>query len=292
MFGVDLHTHTYISDGTLSPEQLVQAALDLKIHTLALTDHDTMDGLSRAQTYAQDYAQDQDIQIISGVEISSQWSRPNTQKSYGVHIVALNMQNQAPMQTMLEQQKKVRAERAQAICALLDKCISFDIYPEVLAQVDGQPDRVTRTHIAKALVEKKIVSRPQQAFDRFLKEGKKAFVKFDGLGLKETIEVIQASGGFAVLAHPTRYDLSATNIRYLIELFAELGGDAVELPPNIEPASTRQMVDKLIEQLGLAVSIGSDFHGDNMPWIKLGNIPRVKEGQLGIWERFRYIILI
>ena len=287
MFGVDLHTHTYISDGTLSPEQLVQAALDLKIHTLALTDHDTMDGLSRAQTYAQDYAQDQDIQIISGVEISSQWSRPNTQKSYGVHIVALNMQNQAPMQTMLEQQKKVRAERAQAICALLDKCISFDIYPEVLAQVDGQPDRVTRTHIAKALVEKKIVSRPQQAFDRFLKEGKKAFVKFDGLGLKETIEVIHASGGFAVLAHPTRYDLSATNIRYLIELFAELGGDAVELPPNIEPASTRQMVDKLIEQLGLAVSIGSDFHGDNMPWIKLGNIPRVKEGQVGIWERFR-----
>ena len=287
MFGVDLHTHTYISDGTLSPEQLVQAALDLKIHTLALTDHDTMDGLSRAQTYAQDYAQDQDIQIISGVEISSQWSRPNTQKSYGVHIVALNMQNQAPMQTMLEQQKKVRAERAQAICALLEKCISFDIYPEVLAQVDGQPDRVTRTHIAKALVEKKIVSRPQQAFDRFLKEGKKAFVKFDGLGLKETIEVIQASGGFAVLAHPTRYDLSATNIRYLIELFAELGGDAVELPPNIEPASTRQMVDKMIEQLGLAVSIGSDFHGDNMPWIKLGNIPRVKEGQLGIWERFR-----
>ena len=287
MFGVDLHTHTYISDGTLSPEQLVQAALDLKIHTLALTDHDTMDGLSRAQTYAQDYAQDQDIQIISGVEISSQWSRPNTQKSYGVHIVALNMQNQAPMQTMLEQQKKVRAERAQAICALLEKCISFDIYPEVLAQVDGQPDRVTRTHIAKALVEKKIVSRPQQAFDRFLKEGKKAFVKFDGLGLKETIEVIHASGGCAVLAHPTRYDLSATNIRYLIELFAELGGDAMELPPNIEPASTRQMVDKMIEQLGLAVSIGSDFHGDNMPWIKLGNIPRVKEGQVGIWERFR-----
>lgn len=287
MFGVDLHTHTYISDGTLSPEQLVQAALDLKIHTLALTDHDTMDGLSRAQTYAQDYAQDQDIQIISGVEISSQWSRPNTQKSYGVHIVALNMQNQAPMQTMLEQQKKVRAERAQAICALLEKCISFDIYPEVLAQVEGQPDRVTRTHIAKALVEKKIVSRPQQAFDRFLKEGKKAFVKFDGLGLKETIEVIHASGGFAVLAHPTRYDLSATNIRYLVELFAELGGDAVELPPNIEPASTRQMVDKMIEQLGLAVSIGSDFHGDNMPWIKLGNIPRVKEGQVGIWERFR-----
>ena len=283
MFGVDLHTHTLISDGTYSPEQLVQAAVDLKIHTLALTDHDTMDGLSRAKNYAQDY----DIKIISGTEISSQWSRPNTKKSYGVHIVALNMQDEAPIREMLENQKRVRAERAKVICSLLEKCIDFDIYPDVVAKVDGQADRVTRTHIAKALVEKNIVSRPQQAFDRFLKEGKKAFVKFDGIGLKETIDVIHASQGFAVLAHPTRYDLSATNIRYLIELFAESGGDAVELPPSVEPASTRQMVDRMIQQLDLAVSIGSDFHGENMPWIKLGNTPRVKEGQRGIWERFK-----
>ena len=283
MFGVDLHTHSFISDGTLSPEQLVQAALDLKIHTLALTDHDTMDGLVLARKHAQDY----DIQIISGVEISSQWSRPNTQKSYGVHIVALNMQDEAPIKTMLEKQKKVRAERAKLICELLEKCIGFDIYPEVLAKVDGFPDRVTRTHIAKTLVEKNIVSRPQQAFDRFLKEGKKAFVKFDGIGLKETIEVIHASQGFAVLAHPTRYDLSATNIRYLIELFAECGGNAVELPSSSEPLSTRQMVDRMIQQFDLAVSIGSDFHGENMPWIKLGNTPKVNEGQTGIWERFQ-----
>lgn len=283
MFGVDLHTHTHISDGTFSPEQLVQAAVDLKIHMLAVTDHDTMDGLSSARKYAQDH----DIQIISGVEISSQWSRPNTKKSYGVHIVALNMQDETPIQAMLENQKKVRAERAKVICDLLEKCIDFDIYPDVIAKVDGQADRVTRTHIARTLVEKNIVSRPQQAFDRFLKEGKKAFVKFEGLGLKDTIDVIHASQGFAVLAHPTRYDLSATNIRYLIELFAEAGGDAVELPPSIEPASTRQMVDRMIQQFDLAVSIGSDFHGENMPWIKLGNTPRVKEGQNGIWDRFQ-----
>ncbi|MEN8424570.1 PHP domain-containing protein [Acinetobacter junii] len=283
MFGVDLHTHTHISDGTFSPEQLVQAAVDLKIHMLAVTDHDTMDGLSSARKYAQDH----DIQIISGVEISSQWSRPNTKKSYGVHIVALNMQDETPIQAMLQNQKKVRADRAKVICDLLEKCIDFDIYPDVIAKVDGQADRVTRTHIARTLVEKNIVSRPQQAFDRFLKEGKKAFVKFEGLGLKDTIDVIHASQGFAVLAHPTRYDLSATNIRYLIELFAEAGGDAVELPPNIEPASTRQMVDRMIQQFDLAVSIGSDFHGENMPWIKLGNTPRVKEGQNGIWDRFQ-----
>ncbi len=282
MQGVDLHTHSNISDGTYTPELLVQAALEKGIHTLALTDHDSMDGLDLAEKIAKN----QPIQIISGVEISSQWSRPSINKSYGVHIVALNMQNIQPLQELLEEQKRIRAARAIQICQLLEPLIQTDIYPDVVAKVDGQPDRITRTHIAKTLVEKGFVARPQQAFDKYIKEGKKAYVKFDGLCLAETIEVIHQSQGFAVLAHPTRYDLSATNIRYLIELFASHGGDAIELPPAIEPASTRQMVDRMIEQFNLKVSVGSDFHGDNMPWIRLGNIPRVKEGQVGIWESF------
>lgn len=283
MQGIDLHTHSNISDGTLTPELLVQAAIEKSIHTLALTDHDSMDGLIQAEQFAKN----QPIQIISGVEISSQWSRPETKKSYGVHIVALNMQNPEPLQQLLTQQKKIRAERAKQICDLLIPLIHQDIYAEVVAKVDGKPDRITRTHIAKTLVEKGFVQRAQQAFDKYIKEGKKAYVKFDGLGLAETIQVIHESQGFAVLAHPTRYDLSATNTRYLIEIFAQYGGDAVELPPAMEPASTRQMVDRMIAEHGLKVSVGSDFHGDNMPWIKLGNIPRVKEGQVGIWESFR-----
>ena len=283
MQGIDLHTHSNISDGTLTPELLVQAAIEKSIHTLALTDHDSMDGLIQAEQFAKN----QPIQIISGVEISSQWSRPETKKSYGVHIVALNMQNPEPLQQLLMQQKKIRAERAKQICDLLIHLIHQDIYAEVVAKVDGEPDRITRTHIAKTLVEKGFVQRAQQAFDKYIKEGKKAYVKFDGLGLAETIQVIHESQGFAVLAHPTRYDLSATNTRYLIEIFAQYGGDAVELPPAMEPASTRQMVDRMIAEHGLKVSVGSDFHGDNMPWIKLGNIPRVKEGQVGIWESFR-----
>ncbi len=282
MEGIDLHTHSNISDGTLSPEQLVHAAIEKGIHTLALTDHDTMDGLVLAQKAAENNA----LKIISGVEISSQWSRPSTKKSYGVHVVALNMQNPAPLNELLEQQKIIRAERAKQICDLLIPLIGEDIYLDVITKVDNIPDRITRTHIAKTLVEKGHVSRPQQAFDKYIKEGKKAYVKFDGLGLQETIDVIHQSGGFAVLAHPTRYDLSATNIRYLIEIFSKFGGDAVELPPAIEPASTRQMVDRMIAEYNLKVSVGSDFHGDNMPWIRLGNIPRLKEGQVGIWESF------
>ncbi|MCU4315488.1 PHP domain-containing protein [Acinetobacter bereziniae] len=283
MQGIDLHTHSNISDGTLTPALLVEAAIEKGIHTLALTDHDSMDGLIQAEQFAKN----QPIQIISGVEISSQWSRPATKKSYGVHIVALNMQNPEPLQLLLTAQKKIRAERAKEICELLIPLIHQDIYADVVAKVDGEPDRITRTHIAKTLVEKGIVQRAQQAFDKYIKEGKKAYVKFDGLGLAETIQVIHESQGFAVLAHPTRYDLSATNIRYLIELFAQHGGDAIELPPAIETASTRQMVDRMIAEHALKVSVGSDFHGDNMPWIKLGNIPHVKEGQIGIWESFR-----
>ncbi|WP_347455526.1 PHP domain-containing protein [Acinetobacter thermotolerans] len=283
MHGVDLHTHSNISDGTLSPQQLVEAAAACFIHTLALTDHDTMDGLELARNAAKDHA----IKIISGVEISSQWSRPATKKNYGVHIVALDMQNPEPLQKVLQEQKRIRAERSKKICDLLIPLVGQDIYPDVVAKVDNISDRVTRTHIAKTLVEKGIVTRPQQAFDKYIKEGKKAYVKFDGLGLEETIQVIHASGGYAVLAHPTRYDLSATNIRYLIEIFAKFGGDAVELPPAIDPLSTRQMVDRMIAEHGLKVSVGSDFHGENMPWIKLGNIPSLKEGQVGIWESFK-----
>lgn len=282
MHGVDLHTHSNISDGTLSPQQLVEAAADKLIHTLALTDHDTMDGL----VLAEEAAKNHEIKIISGVEISSQWSRPATKKNYGVHIVALNVQNPEPLQKALNQQKIIRAERSKQICDLLVPLIGQDIYADVIAKVDNIPDRVTRTHIAKTLVEKGIVTRPQQAFDKYIKEGKKAYVKFDGLGLEETIQVIHDSGGFAVLAHPTRYDLSATNIRYLIEIFAKFCGDAVELPPAIDPSSTRQMVDRMIAEQGLKVSIGSDFHGDNMPWVKLGQVPSLKPGQVGIWESF------
>ena len=282
MQGVDLHTHSNISDGTFSPQQLVEAAVEKLVHTLALTDHDTMDGL----VLAEEAAKNHEIKIISGVEISSQWSRPATKKNYGVHIVALNMQNPEPLQKALNQQKKIRAERSKQICDLLVPLIGEDIYIDVLAKVDHIPDRVTRTHIAKTLVEKGIVTRPQQAFDKYIKEGKKAYVKFDGLNLEDTIQVIHESGGFAVLAHPTKYDLSATNIRYLIEIFAKFGGDAVELPPAIEPSSTRQMVDRMIAEYDLKVSIGSDFHGDHMPWIKLGNVPSLKPGQVGIWKSF------
>lgn len=282
MIGVDLHTHSHFSDGELSPLDLLTLAKQKNVHTFALTDHDSMDG----NQIAQEIADSLQIKFIHGVEISSLWHRPSTQKTTSVHIVALNMQNLAPMQQLLEQQKQHRAERARLICEKLQKITGHDVLPDVRELVDGHDDRITRSHIAKIMVKRGIVTRLQQAFDQYIKEGKRAYVPFIGVSMADAIQIIHQSQGFAVLAHPTKYDLSATNVRYMIELFANLGGDAVELPPKTEPASTRQMIDRMVKEHQLAVSIGSDFHGSHMPWLHLGNVPLLKDGQHGIWEKF------
>lgn len=282
MIGVDLHTHSHFSDGELSPSDLLTLAKQRNVHIFALTDHDSMEGNLLAQAAAEAL----EIKFIHGVEISSLWHRPNTQKTTSVHIVALNMQNLAPMQQLLEQQKQHRAERALLICEKLQKITGHDVLPDVRTLVDGHDDRITRSHIAKVMVKRGMVKRLQQAFDQYIKEGKRAYVPFIGVSMADAIQIIHESQGFAVLAHPTKYDLSATNVRYMIELFAKLGGDAVELPPKSEPASTRQMIDRMVKEHQLAVSIGSDFHGAHMPWLHLGNVPIVKEGQQGIWEKF------
>lgn len=282
MIGVDLHTHSHFSDGELSPLDLLTLAKEKQIHTFALTDHDTVDGNVSAQAVAESLG----IKFIHGVEISSLWSRPSTKKTSSVHIVALNMQDMAPMNALLQKQKQHRAERALLICEKLQKITGHDLLPEVRQLVDGHDDRITRSHIAKVMLKRGLVTRMQQAFDQYIKEGKRAYVPFIGVSMADAIEIIHQSKGFAVLAHPTKYDLSATNVRFMIELFASLGGDAIELPPQIEPASTRQMVDRMVKELGLHVSIGSDFHGSHMPWLHLGKVPLLKDGQSGIWEKF------
>lgn len=282
MIGVDLHTHSYFSDGELSPLDLVTLAKARSVQTLALTDHDSLDGNPLAEQTAQALG----LRFIQGVELSSLWHRPSTKKTYSVHIVALNMQNLTPMHALLVRQKQHRAERARLICEKLQHILKTDFLPEIREMVDGHDDRITRSHIAKVLLKNRVVSRLQQAFDQFLKEGKRAYVPFIGVDMAQAIEIIHQSQGFAVLAHPTKYDLSATNTRYMIELFASLGGDAVELPPASETASTRQMIDRLVQEQGLAVSIGSDFHGSHMPWLHLGQTPLLKDGQVGIWEKF------
>lgn len=282
MRGIDLHSHSHFSDGTLSPTALLQHAKAQDVFMLALTDHDTLDGLPEAQRAADQL----DIRLIQGVEISSQWHRPTKKNPIGVHILALAPKNMEPLHALLAQQQHTRAIRAAEICQKLQQILKVDPWPEVLAMAAGRAEGISRAHIASWLVDKKIVSRQQQAFDHYLKEGKRAFVPLAWAEIDQVIQTIVDSGAQAVLAHPTRYNLSATHVRYLIGLFKFLGGHAVELPAMNEPPATRGMIDYEVAKHGLMVSVSSDFHGDNMPWIKLGNVPTIKAGQTGIWEKF------
>lgn len=281
MYSVDLHTHSHFSDGTLSPTDLVRAALGAGVTELALTDHDCIDGWAEAEHAAQGTS----LRLIRGVELSAQWVKPQGSKPNAVHIVGLNITDAAPLSAALIDQQQIRAQRAEQICQKLAAHLKCpDPWSAVVALADGRAEGVTRSHIATWLVQQGRVQRHQQAFDRWLAEGKPAYVGLAWMSMQHAIDVIAASGGVSVLAHPTRYGLSATNTRHLIAAFARMGGQAVELPASNEPPATRQMIDRVIAEHGLMVSIASDFHGEHMPWIKLGRVPYPRDDQRGVWH--------
>ncbi len=283
---VDLHTHSHFSDGQQSPADLVTYAAQLQIDLLALTDHDTLAGLHEAQTTAAQLS----VRLISGIELSAQWAMPKRlgqpPKPVGIHVIGLGMTDLAPLQQVLLQQQAVRAQRARDICDRLQQWLNQDFYPDILALAGGRPKAITRSHIAQVLVMAGVITRPQQAFDLYLGEGKRAHVPLNWLALHEAIKVILASGGRAVLAHPTRYMLSSTLLRQLVTEFKALGGHALELPSCQETASKRTMLDLLIKQHQLQVSVGSDFHGKHMPWLRLGQVPLLKPEQVPVWADF------
>ena len=160
------------------------------------------------------------------------------------------------------------------------------LWQAVLTKAQGNAKAVGRAHIACVLFEMGVVKTVQEAFDKYLADNKPAYVAIDSLSMAQTIALIHECGGISVLAHPTRYHLSATRVRKLIADFAMLGGQAIELPIPSEPIATQAMIDRCVSEHGLMVSVGSDFHGQNMPWRKLGQVATPRAEQVGVWERF------
>lgn len=290
---IDLHSHSTYSDGTDTPEALLWHAKQAGVDMLALTDHDSIAGLEIAKKYAKD----QGICLIAGVEISCVLQvaggfGKNLAIDKVIHIVGLNFNRYDQMNQALAQVQNSRADRGRLMVEKLAHVLKWDsstvdgFWSQVLAKANGQAQAVARPHIAQSLQEFGLVKDVGQAFDKFLADGKPAYVAIETFSMGQAVDLIHACGGKAVLAHPTRYKLSATRIRKMIELFTQLGGDACELPDRTEPISQRQMIDRCIEHHGLKVSIGSDYHGSIMPWRKLGDVPRLSAGQIGIWEAF------
>ena len=286
----DLHCHSTCSDGTYAPTEVVKRAHAAGINVLALTDHDTLAGIDEAREAANAY----DIQLINGVEISCEHTLSggygkNKSTNKIIHVLGLDFTDREKMHATLQQLQDSRATRGQRITEKLRELLDIDfdeLWQAVLDKAGGNPQAVGRAHIGQVLFERGEVKTVQKAFDKYLADNKPAYVAIEALTMQHGIELIHACGGRAVLAHPTRYQLSATRVRKLIGEFAQLGGDACELPATSEPISTRRMVDRSIAEHNLVTSIGSDFHGSNMPWRCLGDVPILNEDQRGIWELF------
>lgn len=286
----DLHCHSTCSDGTYAPTEVVKRAHAAGINVLALTDHDTLVGIDEAREAANAY----DMQLINGVEISCEHTLSggygkNKSTNKIIHVLGLDFTDRDKMHATLQQLQDSRATRGQRITKKLSELLNIDfdeLWQAILDKAGGNPQAVGRAHIGQVLFERGEVKTVQKAFDKYLADNKPAYVAIEALTMQHGIELIHACGGRAVLAHPTRYQLSATRVRKLIGEFAQLGGDACELPATSEPISTRRMVDRTIAEHHLVTSIGSDFHGSNMPWRRLGDVPILNEDQQGVWESF------
>ena len=270
----DLHSHTQASDGLLSPEQLVHRAVEMRVGTLAITDHDTTAAIPAA--HAEILRAGLDLTLINGVEISTLW------ENHEIHIVGLNIDIAHPaMVTLLEEQKARRQQRAMQIGERLEKAQVPGAWEGALRLANG--GAVTRGHFARFLVESGKASDVAGVFKKYLARGKTGYVPPQWCTIKQAIDVIHHSGGKAVVAHPGRYDLSAKWLKRLLAHFAEQGGDAMEVAQCQQAPNERTQLAAYAQQLGLMASQGSDFH-QPCPWIELGRKLWLPAGVEAVWQ--------
>ncbi|MGE2380628.1 RNase RNM [Escherichia coli] len=271
----DLHSHTTASDGCLTPEALVHRAVEMRVGTLAITDHDTTAAIAPAREEIS--RSGLALNLIPGVEISTVW------ENHEIHIVGLNIDITHPLMCeFLAQQTERRNQRAQLIAERLEKAQ----IPGALegAQQLAQGGAVTRGHFARFLVECGKASSMADVFKKYLARGKTGYVPPQWCTIEQAIDVIHHSGGKAVLAHPGRYNLSAKWLKRLVAHFAEHHGDAMEVAQCQQSPNERTQLATLARQHHLwASQQGSDFH-QPCPWIELGRKLWLPAGVEGVWQ--------
>ncbi|EKY3117262.1 PHP domain-containing protein [Cronobacter turicensis] len=272
----DLHSHTTASDGLLTPEQLVHRAVEMGIHTLAITDHDTTAGLPAAHQEIQRAGLA--LRLIDGVEISTLW------ENHEIHIVGLGIDITYPdMIAFLDGQAQRRMQRAEMIAERLEKARIPGALEGARRLADGGV--VTRGHFARFLIEDGRATNMASVFKHYLARGKTGYVPPQWCTIEQAIDVIHHSGGQAVIAHPGRYQLSAKWLKRLLNQFAAAGGDAMEVAQCQQAPNERNQLASYAGQFGLLASQGSDFH-QPCPWIELGRRLRLPEGLTPVWHRW------
>ncbi len=274
---IDLHCHSNISDGALPPREVVRLAHANGCTLLALTDHDHTGGLAEARQEAEALG----LRLVSGVEISVSWRKRT------IHMVGLNFDEQnSRLQTLLAQVRQGRLERFARMAEKLERRGFAGAYEGALALVPNR-EMASRTHLAQWLIEQGHVRNKQQAFKKYLGDGKPAWVKHEWASLEQAVAAVLGAGGIAVIAHPIRYGLSATAQRNLFTEFKALGGQAIEVHSATTNLNDRLNYARLAEQHGFLASAGSDFHrAGDFGSGKLGACPPLPERCRPVWQEF------
>jgi len=255
---VDLHTHSTASDGTLPPEQVVEAAQKCGLAAIALTDHDTINGVAAARTAGERLG----VRVVAGAELSA------FQDDHEVHVLALHLSNLHALEVRLSElraQRHVRAEQIVEKLNALEVPVTLD---EVLQQANG--GAVGRPHIARALIARGVVQDFRDAFVRYLGGGAAAFVPKTKLSIEDAIGIVHEAGGLAIWAHP-----GEGGRRERLEGLVAAGLDGIEVRHPSHGSEDVKRLQALAEFFGLLQSGGSDWHGASDGPRRLGimNVP-------------------
>jgi len=269
----DLHSHSVISDGTLTPEELAARAKANGVQLWALTDHDEVGGQARAAAAATANGLD----YLTGVEISI------TFLGQTVHIVGLGFDaTDTQLWHGLQRTRGGRAQRARDMAADLARVGIKDTFEGAL-QYAGNPDLISRTHFARYMVETGVCKDTYEVFRKYLTEGKPGFVEHRWATLKDAVTWIRDAGGIAVVAHPARYKFSATQEFALFTEFKGHGGQGVEVVTGSHSAAEYVTYANLAMEFGLVASIGSDFHSPTESRTDLGSLPALSAQLTPVW---------
>lgn len=274
MLNIDLHCHSTISDGLLTPTQLVEHAAARGVEVLALTDHDDIGGLEEARMAANKNS----VLFINGVEISVSW------RGQTVHVVGLGIDPAHPQ--LIEGLSAIRhgrTARARNIATQLDKFGIHDSF-EGACKNAGNGRLIGRMHFARFLVEQGYAKDVRAVFKKYLVKGKPGYAPHQWASLSDAVSWIRSSGGRAVIAHPARYKLGKDALEELLLEFQALGGEAIEVITGSHTPEQSLLFANHSQRLGLLASRGSDFHGPGESYFDLGGMPPLPANCAPVWH--------
>jgi len=274
ILNADLHCHSVVSDGTLTPEELAARAAANGVELWSLTDHDEIGGQHRAAAAARA----QGIKYLTGTEISVTFADQT------VHIIGLGFDADDPeMLRGLLATRGGREVRAREMAEGLAQVGIMGAYEGALKYV-GNPELISRTHFARFLVESGVCRDTGEVFRRYLVEGKPGYVSHRWATLKSAVQWITQAGGAAVIAHPARYRFTANEEYALFTEFKAHGGLGVEVVTGSHTAAEYVTYGEAAREFGLAASRGSDFHSPGESHTDLGQLPFLPGQLTPVWE--------